>query len=420
MTLLDDARALVAEQWDEAATLRSWWSACALAGLSFPDWPQGLGGRDASVADAVAVARVLGEAGVIGPPPGLGTLMGGPVVREFGTPSQRARLLPALADGTEGWCQLFSEPGAGSDLAGLRTRADKDGAEWIVNGQKVWTSGAPYSRRGMLIARTNWDVPKHRGLSYFIVDLEQPGVEIRPLKQMNDRSHFSEVFLTDVRVSDDDRIGDANGGWAVAVATLGYERAGLASSKAAGLVRAEAGIPSGQLDRMVGDIVTEARHRGQTEDEAAAGRFDALAEVAHTYRRSNDAVARQTLADVYAHERVAEWSGARSRTGAPTAMLAKLGWTNDLRRSSQLGLGLLGADAMLRHRGHPDRPGGSDHSDAQAAERLVDFALSVPSASIAGGTDEIQRNIIAERLLGLPKDLSVDTDVAFRDVRSSG
>ena len=414
MTLLDDARALVAEQWDQAATLRAWWAACASAGLAFPDWPHGLGGRDASIADAVAVARVFGEEGVIGPPPGLGTLMGGPVVREFGTPSQQARLLPALADGTEGWCQLFSEPGAGSDLAGLRTRADKDGSEWIVNGQKVWTSGATHSRRGMLIARTNWDVPKHRGLSYFIVDLEQSGVEIRPLKQMNDRSHFSEVFMTDVRVSDDDRIGDENGGWAVAVATLGYERAGLASSRAAGLVRAEAGASSGQLGRKVGDLVAEARSRGQIDDETAAGRFVALANVARTHQKSTDAVTRQTLAEVYAHEKAAEWSAARAGTGAPTAMLAKLGWTNDLRRSSQLGLGLLGAEAMLR------RMGGSDHGDAAVTERLVDFALSVPSASIAGGSDEIQRNIIAERLLGLPKDLSVDTDIAFRDVRSSG
>ncbi len=408
MTLIDDARALVAEHWHHETTLRRWWAACAAAGLAFPDWPTGFGGRNAPVADAIAVARVMGEHGVIGPPPGLGTLMGGPVVRQFGTPEQQARLLPALADGTEGWCQLFSEPGAGSDLAGLRTRAEQDGAEWIVNGQKVWTSGANHSRRGMLVARSNWDAPKHRGLSYFIVDLDQPGVEIRPLKQMNHRAHFSEVFLTDVRVSDDDRIGDVNGGWAVAVATLGFERSGLASSKAAGLQRADAGESAGQLDCRVGDIVAATIRRGATEDEGAPGRFDSLVATARRCQQTANPIVRQSLARAYADERIAEWSVARIRSDSPTAMLAKLHWTNGLRRSSQLGLDLLGAEAMLREANRPE------------ALRLVDFALSVPSASIAGGSDEIQRNIIAERGLGLPKDLSVDVDVPFRNVRTSG
>jgi alkylation response protein AidB-like acyl-CoA dehydrogenase len=408
MTLIDDARALVAEHWHHDTTLRAWWAACANAGLAFPDWPVGLGGRGMTVADAVAVAHVFGEHGVIGPPPGLGTLMGGPVVRQFGTPEQQARLLPGLANGTEGWCQLFSEPGAGSDLAGLRTRAEQDGNEWIVNGQKVWTSGANHSRRGMLVARTNWDVPKHRGLSYFIVDLDQPGVEIRPLKQMNHRAHFSEVFLTDVRISDADRIGDTNGGWAVAVATLGFERSGLAASHAAGLHRADAGEPAGQLDRRVGELVAEALARGSAEDESAPGRFDSLLKTTRRLGRAASPTDRQDLARIYADERIAEWSVARISTGVPTAMLAKLQWTNGLRRSSQLALDLLGAEAMLREQDQPE------------ALRLVDFALSVPSASIAGGSDEIQRNIIAERGLGLPKDLSVDVDVPFSDVRKSG
>jgi alkylation response protein AidB-like acyl-CoA dehydrogenase len=351
---------------------------------------------------------VMGAAGVVGPPPGLGSLMGGPVVREFGTEDQQARLLRPLADGTEGWCQLFSEPGAGSDLAGLRTRAYQDGNEWIVNGQKVWTSGAGDSRRGMLVARSNWDAPKHRGLTYFIVDLDQPGVEIRPLKQMNGRSHFSEVFLTDVRVNDEDRIGDVNGGWAVTVATLGYERSGLASSKAHGLYRAHPGEPTGQLDRTVGEIIAEAKARGEGEDEAAAGQFDSLLALANHSGRSSDSVIRQDLATAYTREQIAGWSAQRARLGAPTGTLAKLRWTNGLRHASQLGLELLGAHAMLRE---PESTSGG---------RFVQFALSVPSASIAGGSDEIQRNIIAEKVLGLPKDISVDTDVAFRDVRKSG
>ena len=408
MSLISDTEALIAKHWFDSQTLRGWWAACADAGLAFPDWPLGKGGRGATLGDAIAVARAMGAAGVIGPPPGLGSLMGGPVVREFGTTDQQARLLRPLADGTEGWCQLFSEPGAGSDLAGLRTRADRDGSEWIVNGQKVWTSGANHSRRAMLVTRSNWDAPKHRGLTYFIVDLDQPGVEIRPLKQMNSRSHFSEVFLTDVRVSDDDRIGDVNGGWAVTVATLGYERSGLASSKAHGLYQAHPGERTGQLDRTVSEIVADAKARGEGEDEAAAGQFDSLRALANHSGRSSDSVIRQDLAAASAGELIAGWSAQRTRLGAPIGTLAKLQWTNGLRHSSQLGLGLLGAHAMLRE---PESTSGG---------RFVQFALSVPSASIAGGSDEIQRNIIAEKVLGLPKDISVDTDVAFRDVRKSG
>ena len=413
MSLIADTEALIAKHWFDSQTLRGWWAACADAGLAFPDWPLGRGGRGATAGDAVAVARALGAAGVIGPPPGLGSLMGGPVVREFGNEEQQARLLRPLADGTEGWCQLFSEPGAGSDLASLRTRADQDGSEWIVNGQKVWTSGADHSRRGMLVTRSNWDAPKHRGLTYFIVDLDQPGVEIRPLKQMNGRSHFSEVFLTDVRVSDEDRIGDVNGGWAVTVATLGYERTGLASSKAQGLYRAHPGEATGQLDRRVSEIVVEADAHGEGEDEAAPGQFDSLLGLARRSGQGSNGpesnpVLLQELAGAYARERIAGWSTQRARLGSPTGMLAKLQWTNGLRRSSQLGLELLGAHAMLRQPESTD-PG-----------RFVQFSLSVPSASIAGGSDEIQRNIIAEKVLGLPKDISVDTDVAFRDVRKSG
>ena len=413
MSLIADTEALIAKHWFDSQTLRGWWAACADAGLAFPDWPLGRGGRGATAGDAVAVARALGAAGVIGPPPGLGSLMGGPVVREFGNEEQQARLLRPLADGTEGWCQLFSEPGAGSDLASLRTRADQDGSEWIVNGQKLWTSGADHSRRGMLVTRSNWDAPKHRGLTYFIVDLDQPGVEIRPLKQMNGRSHFSEVFLTDVRVSDEDRIGDVNGGWAVTVATLGYERTGLASSKAQGLYRAHPGEATGQLDRRVSEIVVEADAHGEGEDEAAPGQFDSLLGLARRSGQGSNGpesnpVLLQELAGAYARERIAGWSTQRARLGSPTGMLAKLQWTNGLRRSSQLGLELLGAHAMLRQPESTD-PG-----------RFVQFSLSVPSASIAGGSDEIQRNIIAEKVLGLPKDISVDTDVAFRDVRKSG
>lgn len=406
--MIEDTRALLAEHWHDKQTLRGWWAAMAAAGLAFPHWPTGCGGRGGTVADAKAVARILGEAGVIGPPTGLGSLMGGPVVRDFGTPDQHRRLLPPLADGAESWCQLFSEPGAGSDLAGVRTRAEQDGGEWVINGQKVWTSGSTISRRGMLVARSNWDVPKHRGLSYFIIDLDQPGVEIRPIKQMNHKAHFSEVFLTDARVSDEDRIGDLHGGWAVTVATLGYERNGLAAANAPGLLRATCGEIAGQLDRLVFEICDEIRGMTSAEDEGEPGRFDALLGTARRHGRTNDPSTRQALAAALIDERIADASALRARGGALTGSTAKLHWTNGLRRSSSLGLEMMGPAGMLASDSAPD-----------GGERVT-FTLSVPSASIAGGSDEIQRNIIGERALGLPKDIAVDTDVAFRDVRASG
>jgi alkylation response protein AidB-like acyl-CoA dehydrogenase len=172
------------------------------AKLSFPRWPAAWFGRECTQNEQNQIARAFADSGVIGAPSGLGVLMGAPVTMTFGTEEQKQRWLPNLANGTEGWCQLFSEPGAGSDLASVSCRAERDGDEWVINGQKVWTSGALHSTRGMLVARNDFDQPKHKGLTYFIIDLEQPGVEIRPIKQMNGAAHFNEVFFNDARVND--------------------------------------------------------------------------------------------------------------------------------------------------------------------------------------------------------------------------
>ncbi len=405
--------AFIAEHWNLDITVRDWWQRLATAGFAFPTWPTGLGGRGTDSTAALDIWRALGRAKVIAPPPGLGTLMGGPIVATFGTPEQQARLLPPLANGTEGWCQLFSEPGAGSDLAAVATKAERDGDEWVVTGQKVWTSGAHHSRRGMIIARTDWDQPKHHGLSYFIVDLDQPGVEIRPIKQMNGKSHFNEVFLTEVRIADCDRIGDTNRGWEIAGATLRFERSGLSAASVGG-IRVDAGEPAGQLNRVVGDVVNEHCHRPEEEDETTPGLSSSLRRLAKS-RGIDDEVTRQRLVDLYARERIAQWSQQRARAaqkqGRPPgaeSSTAKLWWTESLRRSADLGLELLGPHGMLDGT-EPEGLGG----------KLQTFALSVPSASIAGGTDDVQRNIVSERGLGLPKDVAVDTDVAFRDVRRS-
>src|SRR5205807_9533498 len=178
-------------------------------------------------AEAGMVGRAISEFGALGPPGGLGLMLAGPTIIAHGNDEQKERYLRDIVTGQKAWCQLFSEPGAGSDLAGLPTRAVQDGEEYIVNGQKVWTSGGQVADLGMLLARTDAEVPKHQGISYFALDMHQPGVDVRPLREMTGRALFNEVFLTDARVGADAVIGGANNGWAVANTTLAYERAGL-------------------------------------------------------------------------------------------------------------------------------------------------------------------------------------------------
>ena len=403
----------VRQNWNLELSLREWWDRLASAGLGFPTWPTNLGGRGWDRSSLGTCSRAFGEAGSIGAPTGLGTLMGGPVVLQFGTDEQKSRLLPPLANGTEGWCQLFSEPGAGSDLASVSTRAERDGDEWIVNGQKVWASGSTHSARGMLLARTDPDAPKHRGLSYFIIDMQQPGVEIRPLRQMNGQAHFSEVFFTDARVSDSDRLSGVNNGWAVTVATLSFERSGLSAADGTPGVRPAAGESAGFLDRRVGDIIGSARKtRSMPED--AAGRFAFLRVLGDEHRRTGEPAVRQQLARLYSRERIAGFMQQRAaanakagRPSGPEASLAKLFWTQGLQEGRDLGTLILGAHGMTT---------GSDSASGGVVQQ---FALTIPSARIAGGSDEIQRNIIGERVLGLTKDIVVDADVPFRQLRKS-
>ncbi len=399
--------------WSPDITLREWWSRLAGAGLGFPAWPEKLGGRGWDRGSLRTVSKAFGTAGAVGAPTGLGTLMGGPVVLQFGNEEQQARLLPPLVSGTEGWCQLFSEPGAGSDLASVSTRAERDGDEWIVNGQKVWTSGSTHSARGMLVARTDLDAPKHRGLSYFIINMQQPGVEIRPLKQMNGQAHFSEVFFTDARVADADRISTVNNGWAVTVATLGFERSGLSAADGAPGIRPPAGELAGFLDRTVGNVIASAR-QARTLPEDTGGTFAMLKRLSDEFDRSSDPIVRQQLVRRYSHERISGFMQQRAAAGAragraagPEASLAKLFWTQGLQQGRDTGTAILATHGML------------DGSDSASGGVIQKFALTIPSARIAGGSDEIQRNIIGERVLGLPKDIVVDADIPFRHLKKS-
>jgi alkylation response protein AidB-like acyl-CoA dehydrogenase len=409
--LRDEVRAWLAGNWDPDLTVREWWSSMAAAGWQFPTWPEGLGGRGLTDVEGRAVAAEVVDAGALGPPFGLGQVMGGPVVIQSGSGEQRARLVPPLATGQETWCQFFSEPEAGSDLAGLRTTAVRDGEEWVINGQKVWTSGARQADRGMLVARTNWDVPKHRGLGYFIIELDQPGIEIRPLRQMNGKAHFNEVFFTDARVSHDDLIGGEGDGWAAAVATLAFERSGL-SSRVSGMVVAPGGERSGMLDRRAGDLLQVAPDTGL--GDRAYRSADEMARVAGRHGTAADPLVRQELARLATLNKTASWSASRAREAAkagqqpgPAANLAKLGQSRIAQLASGLTSSVVGAGVMLAG------------ADAPEAGDLTDMVLSQPSSSIAGGTDEIQRNIIGERGLGLPKDIQVDREIPFKDVTRS-
>jgi alkylation response protein AidB-like acyl-CoA dehydrogenase len=377
------------------------------AQLSFPRWPSAWFGRDCSEAEQNDIARAFADKKVLGPPTGLGVLMGAPVTMTFGTEEQKQRWLPNLANGTEGWCQLFSEPGAGSDLASVSCRAERDGDEWVINGQKVWTSGALHSTRGMLVARNDFDQPKHKGLTYFIIDLEQPGVEIRPIKQMNGLAHFNEVFFNDARVSDADRVSDINNGWAITAATLGFERSGL-SEGAGGGVRVPAGKQAGNLDRAVGELLERVKASKSHPDEYG-GLLSTLQKI--ELPQGLNAIQRQKMIDLSINERIAEMTRERiastmkkGQSPGAEASTMKLHWTNGLRISRDLGMELLGADGMLTG------------DDLPVEGKVQHFFLSMPSASIAGGSDEVQRNIIGEKTLGLPKDAQTDPKTPFKDI----
>ncbi len=394
----DDVRAWIDDTWRPDLTVRDWWRALADAGLAFPTWPDGLGGTGASPSDARAVSRALADARVIAPPAGVGQSLGAPTLLEHASPDQQRALVPALADGTECWCQLFSEPGAGSDLAGLQTRAERDGDEWVITGQKVWNSAAHLSDRGLLLARTDSDAPKHDGISYFVIDMDQPGIEVRPLRQMNGDAEFCEVFLTEARVRDDRLIGGAGNGWRVARTTLAYERTNVARSGARGGVTVMPGARAGMIDRTVQDVLDTAA----VTPRAAVSGFvignQALLGLARNGGCASDAVARQKLSRFRTSTEINRITGLRARAAAatgrpgPDASTGKLAMSNIARASRELAFSLMGADGMLD---------GSDAPLAGAAHRV---ALASFGASMGGGTDEIQRNVIGERTLGLPKE----------------
>jgi alkylation response protein AidB-like acyl-CoA dehydrogenase len=315
----------------------------------------------------------------------------------------RARYLPGILNGEEGWCQLFSEPGSGSDLASLRTRAVRDGDEWVISGQKIWTSGGQYADYGMLLARTDPTAPKHQGITFFAFSMRQPGVEVRPLREMTGDAIFNEVFIDDARVPHANIIGELNGGWSVANTTLAVERAGIGGATVSAGTSATPGSRAGHLDVPAVDILAS-RSSAQREHVD----FDYLVRLARFQGRGKDPLVRQRLAAIYSLARIAEWHLGRARAGATGSAfdgnMAKVRGSQQLVAIRDLGLELLGFGGMLAG---PDAPGGG------AVQR---FALASPGPSIYGGTDQIQRNIIAERGLGLPREAGPPSSTPFNEL----
>jgi len=293
-----------------------------------------------------------------------------PTIRAVGTTAQKERYLTKLLRGEEIWCQLFSEPGAGSDVASLSMSAVRDGDEWIVNGQKVWTSGAQYSDFGEIICRTAPEAEKHKGITAFIVDMKSPGITIKPLKQMNGGASFNEVFFEDVRVPHDNVLGDVNEGWTVAITTLMNERVAIGSGGGGG-----------------------------------RGGITEVLELAKANGASKDARMRQQLADLYTKSRIQKFLSMRTLTAAsqgkvpgPEGSTGKLFGARMTTQVGELAVALAGADAIA--------------GDTHVAQGL----LMAPASHIAGGSDEVMKNIIGERVLGLPGEPRPDKGVAWRDV----
>ena len=304
-----------------------------------------------------------------------------PVLNDFGTEEQKTRFMPKNITGEEMWCQMFSEPNAGSDVSSLQTRAVLDGDEWTINGQKVWTTLAHESRYGVIIARTNPEVPKHAGISMFIVDMEAAGVEMRPIHQIDGGQHFNEVFFTDARIPKDWLLGELNNGWNQATAMLMYERVAIGSMGG-------------------GDI--------------SQPNFDMLAEAAKTNGKISDPVVRDELMQLYAMETTKSMVSMRARAEmkagkapGPGGSIGKLSHSIISRRVRSIAQNIYGPGSIAWQ---------DDSDEGQHLSRLV---LNSFQAGIAGGTDEIQRNIIGDRVLGLPRDISVDKGVPFNELRTS-
>ncbi|OJW25775.1 MAG: hypothetical protein BGO51_17630 [Rhodospirillales bacterium 69-11] len=401
-----EVRAWLEANWSPEYGLVQWRNKLIDSGWGVPTWPTDWYGRALPIGLEAVVEEEFRRVGAVGVAKTGIRRLAAATLLAHGTPAQKERFLRRSLTGEDTWCQLFSEPGSGSDLAGAMTRAEFKGNRWVINGQKVWTTSAHHADWGLLLARTDWDVPKHQGLTYFVIDMHQPSVQVHPLRQMNGHASFNQVFFTDAEVPPENMVAGIGKGWAVATTTLMHERRG-----ADGISRW--GAPSTRQGR----IYDEERAENATVMEPytwypqRAGRVDLILPRARETGAIADPAVRQEIAKVLTLAKTAEWTARRARAAqvqgrpqGPEGSLGKLIGSHVSRAAAAVHTSISGADAMLS--------GSDGPHDGTIAEILISF----PANSIAGGTDEIQRNIISERVLGMPKEPRTDNDRPFRDV----
>jgi alkylation response protein AidB-like acyl-CoA dehydrogenase len=438
--LFDELRDFLSSNWDPELTVEQWWERLGLAGWAAPSLPENAYGRGLSRSDSVQVQQIIGAHGALPAPGGLGLLLAAPTIATHGTQVQIDRFVKDIVTGKRAWCQLFSEPGAGSDLAGLGSRAELDGDEWIVNGQKVWTSGGHVADMGMLIARTNFEAPKHQGITYFGIDMHQPGMDIRPLKEMTGHALFNEVFMSDARVNNDSMIGAQNNGWAVANSTLMFERAGLGSGGSGAVSLAIPGTVGGHLPKRAGDFVRAkapkaVKSSGGAETpvsntSVAAARSSGIGQfvaLAKTRGVLGEPSVRQQLASLHTLMEIGRFNGERVKAARSQgqeipgmANIGKLSMSMIVRLQRDLGLQIAGASAMLHAYNDVDRKSLDAATGEPQMAMITGMALYAQAPPIYGGTDQIQRNILAERALGLPKDPGIDAKTPFSQMVKNG
>jgi alkylation response protein AidB-like acyl-CoA dehydrogenase len=401
-----ECRAWLEANWDPNLGLVEWRHKLAESGWGNPHWPSRWYGRDLPVGLVPVVKEEFARIGAIGPAEAGIRVLAAATILAHGTDMHKEKFLLRIMTGEDTWCQLFSEPGSGSDVAGAVTRAEMKGNQWIINGQKVWTTSAHKAHWGLLLARTDWDKTKHAGLSYFILDMKQPGVDVHPLRQMNGHASFNQVFITDAKVEPEFLVSEVGNGWAVTTTTLMHERRGADGVRSWG-------TGSDRPER----IYVEQREEIATTMEPykwypqRAGRVDLVIPRAKETGRIADPVVRQEIAKLMIMSKSAEWTARRARTAqeqgrpqGPEGSLGKLASSHIARAAARVHTQISGADALL------------SGEDGAMNGVIAEILVSVPATSIAGGTDEIQRNIISERVLKMPRERTGDSDKPFKDV----
>jgi len=391
-------------EWNPERPLIEWRELLVDQGWAKPSWSPTHYGRGLPAWADSLVPKIIREFGAVGTPTGGGFSLAAPTMMNHGTDDLNNRLLRKTLMGELTWTQLFSEPGNGSDLAGLTTTATRDGDTWIVNGQKVWSTSAHHADMAFIVTRTDWDAPKHKGLTFFMMDMHQPGIEVRGIAQMNYHSSFNEIFIADAEIPEANRVGDVGDGWRVAKTTLSYERS------------LGGGRPK-LIHGMEGRTWREANEQAAEQLKVyawypqRAGRADLLVERARKLGVNSDPIIRQEIAKLECFKRASEWTAARARAAralgrkpGPEGSLGKLAASRIAKESARIHAMIGGTESMLAG------------SDPYADEIIAEVLISTPAVSIAGGTDEIQHNILGDNILGLPREPGFARDTPFRDI----